>query len=74
MKRYIAALLALILCLCGAGVAEGLEIVPVRWIDEVLAEALVRAPEPLAEPDLVKKSAPIEISSAETTAGSVSTH
>ena len=28
MKRYIAALLALILCLCGAGVAEGLEIVP----------------------------------------------
>ncbi len=55
-------------------VKQGLEIVPVRWIDEVLAEALVRAPEPLAEPDLVKKSAPIEISSAETTAGSVSTH
>ncbi|MBQ9239764.1 MAG: endopeptidase La [Duodenibacillus sp.] len=55
-------------------VKQGLEIVPVRWIDEVLAEALVRAPEPLAEPDLVKESAPIEISSAETTAGSVSTH
>jgi len=54
-------------------VKQGLEIVPVRWIDEVLAEALVRIPEPLAEPDLAK-AAPIEISTPETSAGSVATH
>ncbi len=30
-------------------VKSGMEIVPVRWIDKVLEEALVRMPEPLAE-------------------------
>ncbi len=35
-------------------VKSGMEIVPVRWIDKVLEEALVRMPEPL--PDPVKKT------------------
>ncbi len=35
-------------------VKSGMEIVPVRWIDKVLEEALVRMPEPLPEP--VKKA------------------
>ena len=35
-------------------VKSGMEIVPVRWIDKVLEEALVRMPEPL--PDPVKKA------------------
>lgn len=35
-------------------VKSGMEIVPVRWIDKVLEEALVRMPEPLTDP--VKKA------------------
>ena len=54
-------------------VKQGLEIVPVRWIDEVLQEALVRQPEPLAEEE-PSKAAPIEISTSAAPAGTVATH
>jgi ATP-dependent Lon protease len=54
-------------------VKQGLEIVPVRWIDEVLQEALVRQPEPLAEEE-PSKAAPIEISAPAAPAGTVATH
>lgn len=37
-------------------VKSGMEIVPVRWIDKVLEEALVRMPEPLPEPSKDAKS------------------
>ena len=37
-------------------VKSGMELVPVRWIDTVLEEALVRLPEPLPEPSKDAKS------------------
>ncbi|MFN3984157.1 MAG: endopeptidase La [Rhodocyclaceae bacterium] len=43
-------------------VKNGLEIVPVKWIDQVLARALERTPEPLAEEDAV---APVATPAAE---------
>ncbi len=54
-------------------VKQGMEIVPVRWIDQVLQEALVRAPEPLVQSEAAK-AAPIEISAPQTAPGSVAAH
>ena len=45
-----------------ANVKDGLEIVPVRWIDKVLEEALVRMPEPRTEEEAVSTpSAPADV-------------
>jgi ATP-dependent Lon protease len=40
-----------------ANVKNGLEIVPVRWIDKVLEVALERMPTPLSDEDLVAAAA-----------------
>ena len=38
---------------------DGLEIVPVRWIEQVLEQALVRMPEPLPKEDLAESLAAV---------------
>ena len=40
-------------------VKDGLEIVPVRWIEQVLEQALVRMPEPLPKEDLAESLAAV---------------
>ncbi|CAN5708268.1 endopeptidase La [soil metagenome] len=42
-----------------ANVKDGLEIVPVKWIDEVLEIALIRQPTPLPEDEVVVVAAPL---------------
>jgi ATP-dependent Lon protease len=42
-----------------ANVKDGLEIVPVKWIDEVLEIALIRQPTPLPEDEVVVAAAPL---------------
>ena len=41
-------------------VKNGLEIVPVRWIDKVLEFALTRLPEALPDEEVVVAAAPVE--------------
>ena len=50
-------------------VKSGMEIVPVRWIDKVLEEALVRMPEPLPEPSKDAKSEPVVAAQPASAAG-----
>ena len=50
-------------------VKSGMEIVPVRWIDKVLEEALVRMPEPLPEPSKDAKSEPVVAAQSASAAG-----
>ena len=40
-------------------VKDGLEIVPVRWIEQVLEQALVRMPEPLPKEDMAESLAAV---------------
>ena len=46
-------------------VREGLEIIPVRWIDEVLAVALETQPQPLLLPSQAFEDAPLASGNAD---------